>query len=157
MHNDRGSMELLLWAAHGVLSAFNAFQAIFPLAQLKPAPWRYYSKYFHCCKALKYTVFAAKPLIFLRFAPVAAIFSWGHPASCKPIYCFQNNLSAGNHCWLPLHPTGVPSGLRPNCAGLFPMREAAALKFQLLLQAVPASSLFSRRLPRILLPTCTLS
>ena len=56
-------MELLLWAAHGVLSAFHAFQAIFPLAQLKLAPWRYYSKYFHCCKALKYTVFAAKPLI----------------------------------------------------------------------------------------------
>ena len=59
MHNDHDSMELLLWAAHGVLSAFHAFQAIFPLAQLKLAPWRYYSKYFHFCKALKYTVFAA--------------------------------------------------------------------------------------------------
>lgn len=135
-------MELLLWATHGVLSGFNAFQTIFPLAQLKLAPWRYYSKYFHCCKALKYTVFAAKPLIFLRFTLTAAIFSWGHPASCKPIYCFQNNLSAGNRCWLPLRPTGVPSGLLPDCAVLFPMREAAALKFQLLLQAVPTSSLF---------------
>ena len=58
------------------------------------------------------------------------------------MYCFQNNLSAGNHCWPPLRPTGVPSGLLPDCAILFPMHEAAALKFQLLLQAVPASSLF---------------
>ena len=58
------------------------------------------------------------------------------------MYCFQNNLSAGNHCWLPLHPTGVPSGLLPNCAVLFPMHEATALKFRLQQQAVPVSSLF---------------
>lgn len=42
----------------------------------------------------------------------------------------------------PLRPTGIPSGLLSDCAVLFPMRETAALKFQLLLQAVPASSLF---------------
>ena len=53
---------------------FNAFQAILPLAQLKLAPWRYYSKCFHHCKALKHTVSATKPLIFSAICLVAAIF-----------------------------------------------------------------------------------
>ena len=51
---------------------------------------------------------------------------------------FQQEITADP----PLRPTGVPSDLLPDCAVLFPMREAATLKFQLLLQAVPASSLF---------------
>ena len=149
--------QLFLWAAHGVLSAFNAFQAIFPLAQLKYAPWRYYSKQFYHCKALKPTILAIKLLIF------SVIYFEGCSLLLRSSSILQINVLFSERplirksLLIPIASDRRPKWSTPKLR--CPFSNARSCCTEISASAASRSYVqpFSRRLPRILFPTCTLS
>lgn len=117
------------------------FRQFFSCA-LKCAPWRYYSKQFYHCKALKPTILAIKLLIF------SVIYFEGCSLLLRSSSILQINVLFSERPLIRkslLIPIASDRRLKwstPKFRCPFPTHEAAALKFQLQPQAVPASSPF---------------